>query len=97
MCLLMEVRTYGVLERFGALHSSCLRKAYPPSPRRLHDPVERYELRHHDPCCHQSISFTSTPRLQTPADSRASPFTNPCCPGPIERKFSCRVVADRPA
>src|SRR5215213_316250 len=42
--------------------------------RRLHDAVERYELRHHDPCCHQSISFTPTRRLQTPADSRASPF-----------------------
>src|SRR5215208_7127355 len=67
------------------------------APWRLHDAVERYELRHHDPCCHQSISFTPTRRLQTPADSRASPFTNSCWPGPIERKFSCRVVADRPA
>src|SRR5215216_346586 len=38
------------------------------APRRLHDAVERYELRHHDPCCHQSISFTPTGRLQTPAD-----------------------------
>src|SRR5919202_919310 len=44
------------------------------APRRLHDAVERYELRHHDPCCHQSISFTPTRRLQTPADSQASPF-----------------------
>src|SRR5688500_6338499 len=52
------------------------------APWRLHDAVERYELRHHDPCCHQSISFTPTRRLQTPADSRASPFTNStsrCC------------------
>src|SRR5829696_1677266 len=32
--------------------------------RRLHGTVERYELRHHDPCCHQSISFTPTRRLQ---------------------------------
>src|SRR5919112_391447 len=44
------------------------------APRRLHDAVERYELRHHGPCCHQSISFTPTRRLQTPADSRASVF-----------------------
>src|SRR5919107_3034976 len=42
--------------------------------RRLHDAVERYELRHHDPCCHQSSSFTPTRRLQIPANSRASPF-----------------------
>src|SRR5215213_4970349 len=42
------------------------------APRRLHDAVERYELRHHDPCCHQSISFTPTRRLQIPADSRAA-------------------------
>src|ERR687889_1607612 len=34
------------------------------APRRLHYTVERYELRHHDPCCHQSISFTPTRRLQ---------------------------------
>src|ERR671921_65488 len=36
------------------------------APRRLHDAVERYELRHHDPCCHRSISFTPTRRLATP-------------------------------
>ena len=34
-------------------------------------------------------------------DGRLTPrhvdVTNSCCPGPIERKFSCRVVADRPA
>src|SRR3712207_8175219 len=34
------------------------------APWRLHDAVERYELRHHDPCCHQSISFTPTPRSE---------------------------------
>src|SRR5919112_1054005 len=34
------------------------------APRRLHDTVQRYKLRHHDPCCHQSISFTPTRRLQ---------------------------------
>src|SRR5215211_1951118 len=44
------------------------------APRRFHDAVERYELRHHDPCCQKSISFTPTRRLQTPAESRASPF-----------------------
>src|ERR687889_971710 len=65
--------------------------------RRLHHAVERYELRDNDPCWHPSPSSTPTRRLQTPADSRASSFTNSCCPGPIQRKFSCRVQADRPA
>jgi hypothetical protein len=49
--------------------------------RRLHHAVERYELRHNDPCRHLSVSFAGLGRVGQGLHRRFISFSHPTRPG----------------